>query len=127
MVKKKENERMSATELIELAHQYRELALKAKDIEAQQKPIKEAIIAECKAQGVQGTLDLEALLVVSQTRSTQKLDVNFVTPDWLYRFQQKGGAFSIKLDDTQYVPQDILDEVHFSTSESQGYTLKLKA
>lgn len=127
MTTKQKKERLSAEELQRLASDYRDLALRIKELEAEQKPLKDAIVAECKALGIQEAFDLGAVLVVPTTRCTQSLDINFVTPDWLYRFQEKGGVFSMKLDDVQYVPKEILDEVSFSRKESQVLTLKIQA
>lgn len=130
MVKKKENERMDAARLAAMAEDYRRLALQVKDLEAKIKPIKDAIVAECKAQGLTGTLDLDAILVVSQVRTTQKINQAALSPDWLYRFQTAGGHLTAKLD---VEPQqfdglaDLLAEVGFAESASQSYVLKLKA
>lgn len=126
----KTNKKMDTDALIRLALRYRELALQVKDLEAEIKPIKDAIVSECRAQGITGTLDLDAILVVSQTRTTQKIDQNAVTPDWLYRFQNAGGKMTAKLDVSpeQFDKMtDLLSEVSFAETATQGYTLKLKA
>lgn len=126
----KTNKKMDMQTLSDLAFRYRELALEVKGLEAEIKPIKDAIVSECRAQGITGTLDLDAILVVSQTRTTQKIDQNAVTPDWLYRFQNAGGKMTAKLDVSpeQFDKMtDLLSEVSFSETATQAYTLKLKA
>lgn len=113
-----------------MATDYRAVALKLKELEEEAKAIKDAITAECRACDVTDTLDLGSVLVVSQTRTTQKIDQSAVTPDWLYRFQCKGGRLTTKLNvepDQFDRLENLLREVNFQETANQVYTLKLQA
>lgn len=129
MTKKKENQRLTPAELEHLADLYRIAMLTIRELEAEARPIKEAIVSACRARGLADTLELQALTVVPQTRTTQTLDQQAVTPDWLYRFQSQGGRLSVKLDaDANPTPDmaALLREVHYCETATQSYQLKLK-
>lgn len=122
--------KLDMVKLTLLAEQYRDLANQARDLEAQMKPIKEAIVKACEEHDVVETLDLQCLLVIPQVRTTAQLIQRKVTPDWLYRYTLQGGRLETKLklekgDDI--VLKDLLDEVGYTETDKLSFALKLKA
>lgn len=116
--------------LSETADKYYETAVSIKELEAELKPLRDALVEAASARGVDGSMQIGPVLISATTRTTQKVDQGGVTPDWLYRFRQAGGRVTVKIE----LPEEdserlagLLDEVGYSESKTKGYTLKLVA
>lgn len=129
MTKTKTNPRLSVADLHKTADRYAAILELIQLLEAEARPLREAIVEHCRDLDISGTLDLDSLLVVAQARRKQTLDQQAVTPDWLYRFQSQGGRLSVKLDADANPTADmaaLLREVHYCETATQSYQLKLK-
>lgn len=116
--------------LSDTAVRYYDLAVRIKELEAEIKPLRDQLVEACAARGVEGSMQIGPVLISATTRTTQKIDQQAVTPDWLYRYRLAGGRVTAKLDvpdDERGRIADLLDEVGFSESKSKGYTVKLVA
>lgn len=116
--------------LSETADQYYDIAVRIKELEAELKPLRDALVEAAATRGVEGSMQIGAVLISATTRTTQKIDQAAVTPDWLYRYRLAGGKVTAKLDvpaDERWRISDLLEEVGFSEEKTKGYTLKLVA
>lgn len=129
---KKDDGRLTASQLKEAADEYRGLALQARELEARMKPLRDKVAAHCRALGLTESLDLGAVMVVPTVRATETVRLADVSPDWLWRFGQAGGRLkALKLDTG---PDDepaagmrgLLDEVGWAVKTERGYALRIK-
>ncbi|MGN0029948.1 MAG: hypothetical protein ACI35Q_09515 [Marinilabiliaceae bacterium] len=124
------SKRLNLGILSDTADKYYDIAVRIKELEAEIKPLRDALVEACSSRGVEGSMQIGPVLISATTRTTQKLNQDAVTPDWLYRYRLAGGVLSAKLDvpaDERGRIADLLDEVGYSESKTKGYTLKLVA
>lgn len=124
------SKRLNLGILADTADKYYDIAVRIKELEAELKPLRDALVGAASAQGVESSMQIGPVLISATTRTTQKLNQAAVTPDWLYRYRLAGGELTAKLDvpaDERERIADLLDEVGYSESKNKGYTLKLVA